>query len=102
MKPKVIHNGQKIIQLEVKHGYNIRFVNSFSFTLIALRKFPEAFGLTELARKAIFHISLIQMIIKILLGHIRTNIITAMNRKRKKREELSLYETTKGKIFDLI
>ena len=36
VKPSVIHNGQKIIQLMVKHGYNIRFIDSLSFTLIPL------------------------------------------------------------------
>ena len=50
VKPHIIHNGQKIIQLEVKHGYNIRFIDSISFTLIPLRKFPNTFGLTELAK----------------------------------------------------
>jgi len=39
VKPSVIHNGQKIIQLEVKHGYNIRFIDSLSFTPLPLKIF---------------------------------------------------------------
>jgi len=50
VKPSIIHNGQKIIQLEVKHGYNIRFIDSLSFTLIPLTDFPKTFGLTELTK----------------------------------------------------
>jgi len=51
VKPSVIHNGQKIIQLGVKHGYNIRFIDSLSFTLIPLKDFPKTlFGLTELTK----------------------------------------------------
>ena len=40
-KPKVIFNGQKILQLEVKKDYNIRFIYSISFTLQPLRDFPK-------------------------------------------------------------
>ena len=50
VKPNIIHNGQKIMQLEVKHSYNIRFIDSISFTLIPLRDFPKTFGLTELTK----------------------------------------------------
>ena len=50
IKPRIIHNGQKILQLEVKQDYNIRFVDSISFTLMPLRDFPKTFGLTELAK----------------------------------------------------
>ena len=49
-KPNVILNGQKILQLEVKRGYNIRFIDSISFTLQPLRDFPETFALEELAK----------------------------------------------------
>ena len=38
------------MQLEVKHNYNIRFIDSISFTLIPLRDFPKTFELTELAK----------------------------------------------------
>ena len=38
------------MQLEVKQDYNIRFVNSLSFTLMPLKGFPKTFGLTELAK----------------------------------------------------
>jgi hypothetical protein len=50
IKPDIIHNGQKILQLEVKQDYNIRFVDSISFTLMLLRDFPKTIGLTELAK----------------------------------------------------
>ena len=49
-KPNVILNGQKILQLEVKKDYNIRFIDSISFTLQPLRDFPKTFGITELAK----------------------------------------------------
>ena len=48
VKPNIINNGQKILQLEVKHDYNIRFIDSISFTLIPLRDFPKTFELNEL------------------------------------------------------
>jgi len=31
-------------------AYNIRFVDSISFTLIPLKDFPQTFGLVELAK----------------------------------------------------
>jgi hypothetical protein len=50
VKPDIIYNGQKILQLEIKKDYNIRFIDSISFTLMPLRNFPKTFGLTELAK----------------------------------------------------
>ena len=50
IKPTIINNGQKILLLEVKSEYNIRFIDSISFTQQALRSFPKTFGLTELAK----------------------------------------------------
>ena len=50
VKPYIIHNGQKIIQMEVKCDYNIRFIDSISFTLMPLRDFPKTFGLTEITK----------------------------------------------------
>jgi hypothetical protein len=50
VKPNIINNGQKIMQLEVKQDYNIRFIDCISFTLMPLRNFPKTFGLTELAK----------------------------------------------------
>jgi hypothetical protein len=47
VKPNIIHNGQKILQLEVKKSYNIRFIDSISFTLMPLKDFPRTFGLKE-------------------------------------------------------
>ena len=49
-RPDVIRNGQKILQLTVKRDYNIRFIDSISFTLQPLREFPETFGLKELTK----------------------------------------------------
>ena len=50
VKPNIIYNGQKILQLEVKRDYNMRFIDSISFTLMPLKNFPKTFGLTELAK----------------------------------------------------
>src|SRR3989442_1559255 len=50
VKPTVILNGQKLLQLEVKRDVNIRFIDSISFTMQALRDFPKTFGLIELAK----------------------------------------------------
>ena len=36
--------------MEVKCDYNIKFIDSISFTLIPLRDFPKTFGLTEIAK----------------------------------------------------
>ena len=36
VKQYIIHNGQKIIQMEVKCDYNIRFIDSISFTPMPL------------------------------------------------------------------
>jgi len=41
--------------LEVKHGYNIRLIDSLSFTLIRFRDFPKTFDLTELAKNYFLH-----------------------------------------------
>ena len=50
IKPNIINNGQKILMLEVKKGYNIRFIDSISFTMQPLKSFPKTFGLKELAK----------------------------------------------------
>ena len=50
VKPNIIINGQNILQLEVKKDYNIRFVDSISFTLMPSRDFSKTCGLTELAK----------------------------------------------------
>ena len=50
VKPDVILNGQKILQLQVKRDYNIRFIDSISFTMQPLKQFPKTFGLTELSK----------------------------------------------------
>jgi len=41
VKPNIIHNGQTILPLEVKKDYNIRCVDSISFTLMPLREFTK-------------------------------------------------------------
>jgi len=48
LKPNIISVGNKVLSLEVKFDYNIRFIDSLSFTLCALRDFPKTFELTEL------------------------------------------------------
>ena len=51
VKPYIIRNKQKIIQIEVKCDYNIRYIDSISFILIPFREFPKTFGLTEIAKR---------------------------------------------------
>ena len=51
VKPYIIHNGQKIIQTEVK----CRFIDSISFTPMPLRDFTKTFGLTEIAKGCFPH-----------------------------------------------
>ena len=41
--PKLILNGQKIVCMKIEH---LTFLDSISFLPMALRKLPEAFGLT--------------------------------------------------------
>jgi hypothetical protein len=48
IRPNIINVGNKILQLEVKDDYSIRFIDSLSFTLIPLRDFPKTFGINEL------------------------------------------------------
>ena len=50
IKPHVIYNGQKILQLTVHSDYNIRFIDSISFIPMPLRDFPKTFGLEELSK----------------------------------------------------
>jgi len=46
LKPNIIRRvGNKVLSLEVKFNYNIRFIDSLSFTLCALRDFPKTFEL---------------------------------------------------------
>jgi len=63
------------MQLEVKHDYNIKFIDSISFILISLADFSKTFGLTELT-KGYFRKSLIPMTIRIMKGRIRIKVIT--------------------------
>ena len=49
-KPNIINVGNKVLSLEVKFDYNIRFIDSLSFTLCPLRDFPKTFELNELAK----------------------------------------------------
>jgi len=50
LKPNIISVGNKVLSLEVKFDYNIRFIDSLSFTLCALKDFPKTFELTESAK----------------------------------------------------
>jgi len=101
VKPHIIHNGQKLIQLQVKHSYNIRFIDSISFTLMPLRKFPETFELTELAKGYFPH--------KFNTDENQSYVGPYPDRtyygydemKKEDRNKFDKwYETTKGKTFD--
>ena len=101
VKPHIIHNGQKIIQLQVKHSYNIRFIDSISFTLIPLRDFPKTFDLTELTKGYFPH--------KFNTDDNRDYVGQYPNKsyygydemKKEERDKFDKwYETTKGKTFD--
>lgn len=48
VKPNITSTGNKILSLEIKNDYNIKFIDSLCFTLCALRDFPKTFGLEEL------------------------------------------------------
>lgn len=97
VKPHMLQNGHKIIQMLVKHGYNIRFTDCFSFTLIPLRKFPVTFGLTELA-KDIFHINSVQIKTRIIQDKSYYDYDQKIKKDRENFNEW--YETTKDKTFD--
>lgn len=50
LKPDIVNVGNKVLSLEVKFDYSIRFIDSMSFTLCPLREFPKTFELDELAK----------------------------------------------------
>jgi len=101
VKPSVIHNGQKIIQLEVKHGYNIRFIDSLSFTLIPLRDFPKTFDLTELAKGYFPHKFNTDENQNYAGPYPDKEYYGYEEMKKKDREKFDeWYETTRGKTFD--
>jgi len=79
---KTIHytQRQKIIQLEVKFDYKIRFLDNISFTLMPLRDFPKTFGLKELAKGYFPDTFNTDDIIKIMLDNILIKCITDMKR----------------------
>jgi hypothetical protein len=101
IKPDIIHNGQKILQLEVKQDYNIRFVDSISFTLMPLRDFPKTFGLTELA-KGYFPHKFNTDENQNYIGRYPDKVHYGYDEMTKKnREEFDKwYETTKNKVFN--
>ncbi|GBN04848.1 hypothetical protein AVEN_1929-1 [Araneus ventricosus] len=49
IKVFTIYQGNKLMYMQ-SSDYNIRFIDSFNFTLIPLRNFPKTFGLRELAK----------------------------------------------------
>ena len=101
VKPSAMHNGQKIIQLMVKHGYNIRFIDSFSFTLIPLKNFPKTFDLTELA-KGYFPHKFNTDENQNYVGPYPDKEYYNYNEIKKKSDKKNYkwYKTTKNKIFD--
>ena len=52
IKPGVITKGSQVIQLTA--GPNVRIRDSYLFTLAALRKFPDMFGLKDGVGKTYF------------------------------------------------
>lgn len=46
---------KKILQLQVKQEFNIRFIDSLSFILMPLKAFPKTSGLNELCKGYIPH-----------------------------------------------
>ena len=87
--------------MEVKHGYNIRFIDSLSFTLIPLRDFPKTFDLTELA-KGYFPHKFNTDENQNYVGAYPDKEYYGYNEMKKSDKEKfdKWYETTKGKIFD--
>ena len=101
VKPNIIHNGQKIMQLQIKCDYNIRFVDSISFTLIPLKDFPKTFGLVELAKGYFphkFNIDENQQYVGPYQDKIYYGYDQMKNDDREKFDEL--YKSTEGKTFD--
>ena len=100
-KPNVILNGQKILQLEVKQGYNIRFIDSISFTMQPLRDFPKTFGLEELA-KGYFPHEFNRDKNQEYIGQYPDKNYYGYDSmtKQAKQDFDSWYESTKGQIFD--
>ena len=47
---KCIYDGSKIMYLQVMHGLNLRFVDSYNFMAMPLKDMPGTFGLTELKK----------------------------------------------------
>ena len=101
VKPKIIHNGQKIIQLELKQDYNIRFIDSISFTLMPLRDFPKTFGLSELT-KGFFPFRFNTRDNQDYVGSYPDKEHYGYDEMKKvvKEEFDKWYETTKDKVFD--
>jgi hypothetical protein len=50
----VIYQGSKIMYMRVKHGLNIKFIDSLNFLPMALKALPKAMGLGEDVRKGDF------------------------------------------------
>jgi len=101
VKPYIIHNGQKIMQLEIKKDYNIRFIDSISFTLIPLKDFPKTFGLKELA-KGYFPHKFNTDDNQNYVGPYPDRAYYGYDEMKQKDKEIfdEWYETTAGKTFD--
>ena len=54
LKFNIIQKGTKIIFLEIKHGLNVKFIDSFNFVQSTLADFPKTFNIEGL-KKDIFH-----------------------------------------------
>ena len=99
--PNVILNGQKILELKVKRDYNIRFIDSISFTMQPLRDFPKIFGLVELA-KGYFPHKFNTDVNQNYIGAFPCKAYYGYEYMKKcDREEFNKwYETTKNQIFN--
>jgi len=101
VKPYIIHNGQKIIQMEVKCDYNIRFIDSISFTPMPLRDFPKTFGLTEITKGYFPHKFNTDENQDYIGPYPEKSYYGYDEMKKDEREKFdNWYETTKDKTFD--
>jgi len=100
-RPTVIMNGQKILMLEVKRDYNIRFIDSISFTMQPLRDFPKTFGLEELTKGYFPHEFNKDDNQKYIGPYPEKKYYGYENMKKTDKEKFDeWYQTTEGKTFN--
>ena len=101
IKPNIISNGQKLLSLEIKLDYNIRFIDSISFIPMALKEFPKTFGLAGLC-KGYFPHKFNTTENQEYIGEYPNKQFYGYDEmtKKQKPDFDSWYLTTKDKIFD--